>query len=249
MNVYCLFLIIGKCQKNALLGKRGRREGISVSQDGGLIGGLAAFSKGQALFWKMKFLQPPPSAYGWCIEADSLWPVCRQKTRNSCRSACPFTQKSCLHTTQMCMHTHTVLFFHQLFGGDTRVIFILRFGCADWVSFWRKDESLGVVATIQHCTPSYWVFIWVAFRSQGTAFWFSKKAMQSCLILLYVKCTDCFMNHYSLLIHCLNKVWTAIQPVKYFAVSKGCLICERGLDSFYNIPSLQLISFEVPGFL
>lgn len=152
-------------------------------------------------------------------------------------------------TPRRCACMHTLLSFHQFFGGHTCVIFIPRFGCADWVTFWRKDESLGVVATIQHCTPSYCVFIWVACWSQGTAFWFSKKAMQACLILSYVKCTDCFMNHYSLLIHCLSKVWAAIQPVKYFAVRKGCLICERGLDSFYNIPSLQLISFEVPGFL
>lgn len=40
-----------------------------------------------------------------------------------------------------------------------------------------------------------------------------------------------------------------MQPVKRFAVSKGCLICERGLDSFYNRLSLKLIAFEVPGFL
>lgn len=156
-----------------------------------------------------------------------------------------------LHAHHTCEHVHILSFFHHLGGGgNVRVKFSY---CILDVQSERvageKRSHLGVVAAVQHYTPSYCVFIWLACWLQGTAFWLSKKAVQYYLILSCIKCTDCFMNHYLLLIRFLNKVWATIQPVKYFAVSKRRLICERGLDSFCNILSLKLISFEVLGFL
>lgn len=246
---------MGKCQKNVSLGKRGK-EDISMSRDccfWGFVGEFAVFGKDQAFSWKMKFLQPPPSAYGWCIEADSLRPICRQPNRNSYRSTevNVLSHRSTACTSHMWTCAHIVLFSSLGgVGGNVRVKF--SYCILDVLSEWvagEKRSHLGVVAAVQHYTPSYCVFIWLACRSQGTAFWLSKKAVQYYLILSCIKCTDCFMNHYLLLIRFLNKVWATIQPVKYFAVSKRRLICERGLDSFCNILSLKLISFEVLGFL
>lgn len=106
-------------------------------------------------------------------------------------------------------HMHILFSFYPFWGWVGRgmsEILPLHFGCADWVSCWRWDESLGVVAASQHCMPSCWVFIWVVCWSQGTAFCLSKKAVQCHLILSCIKCTDCFMNHCSLLIQFLNRV-------------------------------------------
>lgn len=196
-----------KCHKIASLGKKGR-EDISTCQDSyfwSFVGMFPVFSKDQAFSWETKFLGPPLSPYSSCTEADSLQPACRQPHWNSQHS----TEVNILSQgSSLWTHAHIVLsssLWGQV-GRGMREILLLHFGCADWVSCWTWDESLGVAAASQHCMSSYWAFIWVVCWSQGTAFYLSKKAMQYYLILSCIKCTDCFMNHCSLLIQFLNRV-------------------------------------------
>lgn len=111
---------MGRRQKCVLLGKRGRAD-ISVRQDShfwGFVEEFAVFSRGQAFSWEMKFLQPPVSACGWCIEADPLWPVCRQPNRNSCSSpeANILSHRNTARTPHMWTCAHIVLFSSRCGG-------------------------------------------------------------------------------------------------------------------------------------
>lgn len=109
-----------------------KREDISMGQDSyfwGFVVEFAVFSKDQAFPWKMKFLQPPPSAHGWCIEADSLWPAWGQPNRNSYSSTEVniLSHRNTACTPHMWTYAHIVL-FSSLFGGRA-----LNFHIAFWI--------------------------------------------------------------------------------------------------------------------
>lgn len=197
-------------RKKTLLGKR-RRGKTSVIRDGqfwGFIGEFATLSS------RFCFNHPPGHT------ADVLRQIPSDLTAGSKPETPTGAQKQTLSHIEMLpahhtdVHIHTYCpFFHQPWEGHACNFHTAHWMC--WLGEFLKSSWIirsGCNSSALH--PSFGVFIWVACWLQGTAFWFSKKAVQYSLILSCLKCTACFMNHCSLLICCLNKAWAAVQPVK-----------------------------------
>lgn len=94
------------------------------------------------------------------------------------------------HRTDVHMHTYCP-FFHQLWEGHACNFDTAHWMC--WLDEFLKNSWIirsGCNSSALH--PSYSVFIWVACWSQGTAFRFSKKAVQYCLILSCLKLYSLF---------------------------------------------------------
>lgn len=110
----------GQMPENCIIGQERKRWYFHVSRFLLLkiFWGVFCVSKDQNFSWKTKFLEPPLSPYSWCIEADSLWPVCRQPNRNSHRSENTFSstevnilsQRNASWTARMWAHAYIVLF-------------------------------------------------------------------------------------------------------------------------------------------
>lgn len=111
----CILHLAGHAQGQQIisLGKK-EREDVSMCQDSyfwKFVGMFAVLSKDQAFSWKTEFLGPPLSPYSWCVEADSLQPVCREPNQNSHSSTEVniLSQRSASWTAHTWTHAHIVL--------------------------------------------------------------------------------------------------------------------------------------------
>lgn len=107
-------------EKKCIFGQKGKRECFSAP--GFLLWGF---------YWAVCCAQQRPSfllrgeipattmsAHGWCMEADSLWPVCRQTNRNSYSSTEVniLLRRNTACTPHMWTYTHILPFLHHFWG-------------------------------------------------------------------------------------------------------------------------------------
>lgn len=156
MNAYYTLLFAGECQKNTLLGKRGKGK-TSLSwycQSGGFIGEFATLSR--------RFCFNHPSGH----MADVLRQIPSDLTAGSKPETLTGAWKQTLshiemlpaHCTDVHMHTHCP-FCHQLWEGHACNFHTAHWMC--WLDEFLKNSWIirsGCNSSALH--PSYSVFIW-----------------------------------------------------------------------------------------